>query len=200
MTAVASGPVATRAGAESQLSRADGLRLDYQQTTELLRGLTDVRFKLLALVPTLSGAAVAFVGHPSSAVELLSLGVLGLAATLGVLLYELRNSELHDYAIRRARSIEAALGLLSLGDGDERGGLFSERPDGTLRLFGLAAVDRDRGLALVYAAALAGWSYLVAWGLLRAVGLGHARPVGAAIGAVAGLVVLAELVRKRAAG
>jgi hypothetical protein len=33
------------------------LRLDYDQTTDLVRTLTDVRFKLLAFVPTISGAA-----------------------------------------------------------------------------------------------------------------------------------------------
>ena len=49
----------------------DHLRVDYQQTTDLLRSLTDVRFKLLALVPTLSGAAVAVLGHPTSAAEFL---------------------------------------------------------------------------------------------------------------------------------
>lgn len=174
--------------------RGELLRLDYAQTTDLLRMLTDVRFKLLALVPTLSGAAVGLLGRPGSAVELLAIGVLGLAATLGVLLYELRNSELHDYAIRRARRIEAALGLPSAGGGAS-GGLFSEQPERTLRLLGIAAVDRDRGLALVYGAALGGWVYLVAWGALRALDLGGARPVGGAIGAGVGLLVVAELAR-----
>jgi hypothetical protein len=35
----------------------ESLRLDYDQTTDLVRTLTDVRFKLLAFVPTISGAA-----------------------------------------------------------------------------------------------------------------------------------------------
>ena len=144
----------------------DLLRLDYAQTTDFLRTLGDVRFKLLALVPTLSGAAVAVVGHPSSASELLAVGLLGLVATLGILLYELRNTELYDYAIRRAQHAERELGLPSLADG--AGGLFSERPGRTLRLFGVAPVDRDRGLGLVYSAAVAGWAYLVAWGALHA--------------------------------
>jgi len=34
------------------------LRLEYDQATELIRTLTDARFKLLALVPTIAGAAV----------------------------------------------------------------------------------------------------------------------------------------------
>ena len=145
------------------LSQTELLKLDYQQTTDMLRSLTDVRFKLLALVPTLSGAAVAVLGHPSSAAELLAIGLLGLIATLGILLYELRNTQLSEYGLRRARNLEAQLGLrapdggAALGAGPgAAGGLFSQRPTPTLRLFGLAPIDRDRGLALVYGAALAG--------------------------------------------
>ena len=177
------------------LSGSDRLRLDYQQTTDFLRTLTDVRFKLLALVPTVSGAAVALLGHPGSAIELLALGLLGLTATLGILLYELRNSQLYDYATRRAQQIEVALQLPSLDGDSNPGGLYSERPEASLRLLGLATVNRDRGLALVYSAALAGWTYLVAWGALRAAHLGNSRPVGAVIGLSVGLVLLAELVR-----
>lgn len=177
------------------LSQTERLRLDYQQTTDLLRTLTDVRFKLLALVPTLSGAAIAILARPSSAAELLGVGLLGLTATLGILLYELRNTELSEYGMRRAEQIEARLGLPSISVGRSAGGLFSERPSRTLRLFGLTPVDRDRGLTLVYSAALAGWTYLVAWGAARALGLGHARQVGGAIGVAVGLLLLAELGR-----
>jgi len=150
------------------------LQADYQQTTDLLRTLTDVRFKLLALVPTLSGAAVAVLGHPSSAAELIAVGLLGLTATLGVLLYELRNSRLSDYALRRAQSIEAELGL----------GLYREAP-----------VTRDRALSLVYSAALAGWSYLTSWGALHAVHVERARSLGGVIAVGLGLLVLVELTR-----
>jgi hypothetical protein len=178
---------------EVRLSPTDRLRLDYQQTTDLLRTLTDVRFKLLALVPTLAGAAVAFTGRPTAPVQLLALGGLGLAATLGVLFYDLRNSEIYDYAIRRAQHIETELRISQSGDG-KPGGLFSERPTGAIRLFGLTA-DRDRGLALVYSAALGGWTYLVVWGALRAAHVGHARVVGVAFGFAAALLVLTELLR-----
>lgn len=177
------------------LSLSDRLRLDYQQTTDLLRTLTDVRFKLLALVPTVSGAAVALLGHPGSAVQLLALGLLGLAATLGILLYELRNSQLCEYAMRRAQHIEAALNLPSIDDITGSGGLFSERPTASLRLLGIATLNRDSGLALVYSAALAGWSYLVSWGALRAAHVASARPIGGAIGLAIGVILLWELVR-----
>jgi hypothetical protein len=163
----------------------DQLQVDYQQTTDLLRTLTDVRFKLLALVPTLSGAAVAVLGHPSSAAELIAVGLLGLTATLGVLLYELRNTQLSDYALRRAQSLEVELGL----------GLYRGRPERTLRLFGIAPVDRDRGLILVYSAALAGWSYLTAWGALHAAHVERAQPIGGVLGVGVGLLLLAELTR-----
>jgi hypothetical protein len=176
---------------------SDRLRLDYQQTTDLLRALTDARFKLLALVPTLSGAAVALLAHPGSAIQLLALGLLGLTATLGVLLYELRNTQLHDYALQRAQRIEAGLGFGRVDDARGSGGLFTEQPARTLRLFGLFAVDRDGGFALVYSAAMAGWSYLFSWGALRAAHVGGARPVGAAIGCAIGLILLFELIHVR---
>ncbi len=67
-----------------------------------------------------------------------------------------------------------------------------------MRLFGLVRVGQGRGLALVYGAALAGWSYLTAWGVLRWIGVGHPRSVGGAVGVVLGLVVLAELERAEA--
>lgn len=71
----------------------DRLRLDYEQTAQLLRTLTDIRFKLIAFVPTFAGASVGFFARSRPAVELLAIGVLGLVATLGIFLYELRNSK-----------------------------------------------------------------------------------------------------------
>lgn len=183
-------------GEEPGLDRTERLKLDYGQTTDLLRTLTDVRFKLLALVPTLSGAAIALLGHPSSPVQLLTLGFLGLTSTMGILLYELRNSQIYDYAIRRAQEIERALGLVSFGE-TANGGLFSEEPDRAFRLLGISTVNRDRGFALVYSAALAGWSYLAAWGALRALNIGSARPIGAVIAVAVGVILLAELTRIR---
>ena len=86
------------------------------------------RFKLLAIVPTISGAAVAFLSRGRPAGELLAVGLIGLAATLGVVLYEVRNTQLYDYAVRRAKELEARLGagldLRRIGPA----GLFTERP------------------------------------------------------------------------
>ena len=172
----------------------DLLRLDYEQTTDLLRTLTDVRFKLLALVPTISGAAVAVLGHSGPA-ELLAVGLLGLIATLGILLYELRNTQIYDYALDRAKELEGRLGLASIRGSSTPGGLFAERPGRTVRVLGITSAAHDRGLALVYGAALGGWSYLVAWGGLRELHVGSAKEAGSAIGVAVGLVVLAEVLR-----
>ena len=173
----------------------DRLRLDYDQTTDLLRTLTDVRFKLIAFVPTIAGAAVALVGRSGSASELTAVGALGLVATLGVLLYEVRNTQVYDYALRRAEVLEQRLGLASVSRETGHGGLFTERPGSSVRLFGLGRAAHDRGLALVYGAALAGWAYLLAWGGLHELGVGSAKEAGAAIAVALGLVVIVELVR-----
>jgi hypothetical protein len=171
------------------------LRLDYDQTTQLLRTLTDVRFKLLAIVPTISGVALGLLGRGRTAAELLAVGALGLCATLGILVYELRNTQIYDYALDRAAELETRLGMASVF-GTGAGGLYSERPGGrAIRLLGVTTVGHDRGLSLVYAAAIAAWTYLVAWGALRELDVGNAQLLGGAIGIAAGIVVLVELLR-----
>jgi hypothetical protein len=171
------------------------LSADYEQTTSLIATLTDVRFKLLAFVPTISGAAIAVLGNRRSTAELLAVGLLGLTATLGIVFYELRNTQLYDYAVHRAKKLEQRLQFVSISDETRAGGLFSERPDRTFRIFGLATVWHDRGLALVYGAAIGGWSYVVAWGALRALSVGPAQKVGGVIGVAVGLLTLAEFLR-----
>ena len=161
------------------------LRFDYDQTTQLVRTLTDIRFKLLAFVPTVAGTTVGLLGRPRPAAELLAVGLLGVVATLGVFIYELRNSQLLDGALAHAQDLERRLG----------GGVLGERPPHSVRLLGLVPVTQNRGLGMVYGAALSAWSYLVAWGALRALDVGGARKAGAVIGAVVGLIVLGEVER-----
>jgi len=175
-------------------NRTDLLRLDYDHTLDQLRMLTDVRFKLLALVPTLNGVAIGLLGRPKSAAELLGVGLLGLFATLGILFYELRNTQLSDYATQRAKAVERELGLASAFGAAGPGGLFSERPDRSVHVLGIE-LGHDRGLSLVYGAALAGWGYLVSWGALRALDVARPRAIGGIIGVCVGLVVVAALLR-----
>lgn len=163
---------------------ADRLRLEYDRAAALLRDLAETRFRLLALVPTLAGAVVALVPAKSTGVELLAIGLLGLAATGGVLLYELRNGEIASTAAARVAALERQ--LLAGGPlvGQARG-----------------VVSQTMGVALVYGAALAGWGYLVAWGALRAAGIhSHTRVIGLVIGAVAGIAVAAAVLRVERGG
>ena len=170
------------------LDADDRLRLDYDQTQQLLRTLTDIRFKLLAFVPTIAGASVGFFGRERPAAELMAIGLVGLVATLGILVYELRNSQTFATAVDRARMLEQRLELGS-------GGLLTERSAGTGRLFGFLPIGRELGLGLVYGAALAGWTYLVAWGGLVALDVPGARAAGVVVGGAAGLLIVAEVSR-----
>jgi hypothetical protein len=159
---------------------------EYERATELFDDLTDVRFKLLALVPTLSGTAVGLLHGGESAVTLLAVGILGLAATVGILVYELRNSETRREVGGRIKEIEPVLiGRQLVGD----------PPEDARKLFGMIDLRHGIGLALVYAAALAGWGYLVSWGALAALDAGHSREVGIVIGAAWGVLVLFEVLR-----
>jgi len=171
----------------------DRLRLDYDRTTDLVQSLLDTRFKLLALVPTIAGAAVGLISAPRPAVELLGVGVLGLVATVGVLLYELHNSEILEAMLRHAQVLERVLGLETGPKVHGPEGLLNARARS--RFLGVVTAGPDRALALVYGAALGGWSYLVAWGVLVACGVPNPQETGAVIGAVAGVIVLWDVDR-----
>jgi hypothetical protein len=166
---------------------SDRQHLEYEQVARSLGALDETRFRLLAFVPTIAGAAVGLISGRPPAVELVGIGLLGFAATVGILLYELRNSQIASHLSVAAGRLERALQFDSpvLAPGTAEG----------TGLFGLIGLSRARGLALVYATALAGWSYLLAWGVLRAIDLGHARPVGLVVGGAIGLVVFFEIER-----
>jgi hypothetical protein len=107
-------PPARRAySALMALDADDRLRLDYEHTTQYLRALIDVRFRLLAFVPTVTGVAVAIIGRPRPAAELLGVGILGLLATVGIFVYEPRNTQISGTLIRRATELERQLQLPS---------------------------------------------------------------------------------------
>lgn len=169
----------------------DKLKLDYEQTCQQIRAFTDIRFKLLAFVPTLTGAAVALLSRVHDQWTVLAVGSLGLFVTLGIVFYEMRNTVLYDAAIHRAKWLEVSLDLPILTYGERKGGLFNERPprptlfEGSpllklatkvlARLKGSAQpseekpslpVWHDQALALVYGAALGGWLYMITNSLL----------------------------------
>jgi hypothetical protein len=177
------------------MADAELLRLDYVQTAPILRELAEVRFKLLAFVPTVSGAAIAFLRHPGSAAELLGVGLVGLIATAGLLVYDLRNSQLYRGALERATFLEHRLGMISITGEEVPGGPFSERAPVDRKVAGVFSLAHGAGLSAVYCAAIGGWSYLVGWGALRAAHASHPRSWGAAVAVAAAFATLAEAQR-----
>jgi hypothetical protein len=107
---------ALRSGLDPK-ANTDLLLALYDQICQSWRQHVDVRFKLLALVPSVSlvalalvfGGAPATIGLPTLPKVLFA--ILGLAVIGGLWIYELRNSELHDDLISRARRIEEELGI-----------------------------------------------------------------------------------------
>lgn len=162
------------------------LDLEYEQINENFRFLADVRFKLLALVPTLGGAAVFVLTRAglqaggsasSSASELLTVvvvGLFGFLATLGVTLYDQRNSELYNALIHRAKYLEQEFGVPSTPGGLRKrplGGQFSERPEKHRRL--VFKAGHDLGLALIYGPLLGAWLFPLAYAATRIMGVAH---------------------------
>ena len=166
------------------MDEQERLRLDYDESVTLLRGLTDTRFRLLALVPTIAGAAVGFLTGARAAIELLALGLVGFAATLGILIYELRAGEIMASLTRRVRALETR--LLVYGP--------LVRPSGR-KLFGTIPVSHRRGVAIVFGTALGAWAYVVGWGALRTLSIARARDIGLVIGVAVALVMFMEIER-----
>jgi hypothetical protein len=181
-------PLVGDASKGDDLSRIT-LAQDYEATFKIILLLSDVRFRLLALVPLIAGGAVALLTKTSDQMTALAVGAVGLAANVGILLYELRNSQLYNAAMHRAKHLEAsarpALTLTrrpirrcqpglepSVVLWPQAGGVINERTyvprqcERGFRLFGLLTVKHDRGLALVYSAALGAWAYLIVHAIL----------------------------------
>jgi hypothetical protein len=73
----------------------------------------------LAFLPTAAAVAAVFKGENAGAASF-ALSLFGLAATLGLVTYNVRNDQLYDELVGRAASIERSLGLPD--------GAFSNRP------------------------------------------------------------------------
>jgi hypothetical protein len=139
--------------------RRQELLAEYAEVNQNFRMLADIRFKLLALIPTLGGVAIFLLSkmqqggsEPKPGYDLLLfISFLGLLATLGVTYYDQRNSELYADLESRAKELEEKLEL--------RGGQFLLRPGRGRHLFGFLQLGHDPGLALIYGAVLGAWFY-----------------------------------------
>ncbi|SRR6266568_3560760 len=144
----------------------ENLRADYEQTNQQINVLADIRFKLLAFVPTLTATAVALLTTDKIAQgTILAVGLLGFFAVFGIALYDQRNSQIYDACQHRAKYLERRLHMPNSYKEGKNGGLYTEKPDRTRRLFGITAWH-DRSLAYIYGTALGGWSYIIIYPLL----------------------------------
>jgi hypothetical protein len=96
--------------------KGEWLSFDYEQTLETYRQLVEIRFKLLAFVPTISGGAIALLTQTRiERSEKLVLALLGLLVTLGSFftINETRSSTM-------ARLAERGISKRSLGSWHSR--------------------------------------------------------------------------------
>ena len=126
----------------------------YTEICNSWRKLTDVRFKLLGLVPVVSGF---FLIRALSEGDLspdirVGIAVFGLIVTLALWAYEVRNSQLYDDLISRGRRIEAELGV---NTGHFRGRLESSSRYllGPLRV----RIQHDTAINLIYGTSVGAW-------------------------------------------
>ena len=135
------------------------MKLDYEQTLATYRQLTGIRFKLLAFVPAISGAAIAVLGqtNPDRWAKF-GFAVLGFFVTLGIVLYDQRNTQFYNGAIARAKHLEQELGFKRF-ENDTHVGLFGSRGDHSQQYFFGLPVGHDLGLALVYSTVLGAWVF-----------------------------------------
>ena len=166
------------------MEEAGALELDYDQTTKLVHGFQDLRTKMLAFVPTITGTAVGLLGEARPATELLGIALLGLVATVGIFVYELRNAQLYDAAVQRAKELERLLGFPTVQGLQGPGGVLASPS---------SWYAQQRGWALVYSAAIAGWSYLALWGFLLWMLVDGAQTIAAVAGIAVGFLVAIAL-------
>ena len=162
------------------------LRADYQSTVDVIKLLTDIRFRCLAFVTAITAVANAVLPATVLPGTRIALGAVGFLTTLGIAIYELRNSQLYEVATHRAKRLERHLKTLRTSNKSAHPGLFNERPlyveqeygknlpanewqnpkDHNVRLmrFLFVKVKHDQGLALIYGAVLGAWAYLMADG------------------------------------
>ena len=134
--------------------RGESLLKEYGEVSSIFRLLTDIRFKLLGLVPV--ATVVAAVAAASKQEVLGGMGfvvsLFGLVVVLGLITYNVRNDQLYDELVGRAADIERSLGI--------RDGSYGFRPRAWLRLsLGPLSWTLNHGnaLVLIYGATVVVW-------------------------------------------
>lgn len=138
----------------------DTLLALYGQICDSLRMLTDVRFKLLALLPPIAGLGLFAVTSRKGIFEgarvevRVAAAVFGLLVSAGLYIYDRRNSELYNDLISRGRRAEEDLGVDT--------GVFLGRLNPRSAL-----VRHGTATKLIYGTVLLSWLAAVLWLLIR---------------------------------
>lgn len=177
---------------ELDKTRRAVLLAEYGEVNDNFRLLTDIRFKLLALIPLAIVVAVAGLGVASSAAGgaevsawTVALFLFGLLVTVGLATYNARNDQLYLWCVTRGAEIERELGIYD--------GFFAFRPNAWLDLgFGSRRwqIGHSRSINAIYGAAAALWGTgLLAAGLT----IGDEDPAAGVYAVAAGVAVAATI-------
>jgi hypothetical protein len=133
---------------------------EYKEVSQNFRTLTEIRFKLLGLLPV--GTALIALSTAWSKGEIsVPLSLFGLAVTLALIVYNERNNQLYDALVARAGQLE---NLLGLPDGN-----FSQRPGTWLKIRPIPetqdckfAVTIEHGwpIGTIYRASIIAWLFM----------------------------------------
>jgi len=150
---MASSRTRARPADEAAKLRREALLREYGEAIGLFKALTDIRFRLVGLLP-IAAVAAAMLRGDKWGVSGVALSVFGLWATIGLILYNVRNDELYDELVGRAAAIERELGLPD-------GGFANRMASGlSLQLFGATwKADHRAGISAVYRASIALWLF-----------------------------------------
>ena len=146
----------------------------YVEVCKAHGAISDFRGKLLALVPTLSGAAFALIIGTRKGFDprlLLPVGIFGVSATIGLFCYELRGMLLCVELVERGGKLEQAMQRTTSDLEEELKGHFLNRTEhhkmgATWALFkNNLSISVPTASFIVYASAILGWMVVTAFGI-----------------------------------
>jgi hypothetical protein len=167
--------------AEESPSEFERNRLDYEHVLDQFKLLTEIRFKLLAFLPTVSGTAVALLTtREVGQAEQVAIAVLGLTVTLAVFAYDQRNTQHYNRLVGRAQFLENRLEFSAASPRGPRGMMLAREITPRHLLF-VVPMKHDRALGVVYAIVAGAWAFALAEALTRP---GRAAWIGFAVTAL----------------
>lgn len=141
--------------------------LDYQQTAAYFQVLHEARFKLLAILPVVAGVAIAAIRPGAGSAQSL-VALLGFFVTLGLAIYDQRNTQIYDRLVTRGQYLERVLRFRKLPSAETEPVLYEERKKDNIGPFHCRPplrhrwLSHDSGISLVYAATLGAWASFLA--------------------------------------